>query len=263
MSNALTNDMRKQLQELQQQHEQGLMDSDTLSDLLSMLIAEELSKPDTEINTAWLNACADLMADVDREKTQFLPDRMEESKSELRSSLRAKKATAWRGIWIAACLVLAVGIAFALMPLRGGMNDSFMENAVAGDKRDELATPTFEPERISALLGYMPPIPEWLPDGWKYSGYQAFDGASEQCVILHYSKDDEVSPLVYTYMRTNAVPVPVGENRQQITLENGVSVDFHEEDDMLSASWATGHDAFSVAGPVSEEELIQIIQRVQ
>lgn len=262
MSDALTNDMRKQLQELQQQYEQSLIDSDTLSDLLSMLVEEELSKPDTEINTAWLNACTDLMADIDCEKMQFQPDRMEESKRQLRSRLQMKKATVWRSILVAACLVLAVGIAFALAPLRRGMNDPLMENAIAGDKRDGLVAPTFDPERISAFLGYMPPIPEWLPDGWKYSGYQAFDGASGQRIILTYDKDGGNSSLVYTYMRTDNTPELIGENRQQITLENGLVVDLHRENDTLTASWATDQEVFSVRGPVSEDELFQMIQRI-
>lgn len=262
MSDALTNDMRKQLQELQQQYEQSLIDSDTLSDLLSMLVEEELSKPDTEINTAWLNACTDLMADIDREKTQFQLDRMEESKRELHSRLSTKKATVWRGILVAACLVLAVGIAFAFAPFRHGMNDSIMENAIAGDKRDGLVAPTFEPDRISVFLGFMPPIPEWLPDGWKYSGYQAFDEASRQSVILTYDKDGETSSLVYTYMRTDNTPELIGDNRQQIILENGTVVDLYRENGMITASWANDQEAFFVAGSISEDDLFQMIQRI-
>lgn len=262
MSDVLTNDMRKQMQELQQQYEQGLIDSDTLSDLLSMLVEEELSKPDTEINTAWLNACTDLMADIDREKTQFQPDRMEESKRELHSRLSTKKATVWRGILVAACMVLTVGIAFAFASFRHGMNDPLMENAIAGDKQDGLVAPAFEPARISAFLGYMPPIPEWLPDGWKYSGYQAFDGASGQRIILTYDKDAETSSLVYTYMKMDNTPELIGENRQQIILENGLVVDLYRENDMFTASWVTGQEIFSVMGPVGKDELFQMIQRI-
>ncbi len=85
MVNGLTAQMQQDLAVLMEQLKQGKITKENLSDRMELELYRELAKPAEEINNAWIDTCADLMAYAEKKQLATWPDEHEKLDRRIRS----------------------------------------------------------------------------------------------------------------------------------------------------------------------------------
>ena len=284
----LTARMKRELAEIREQYSQGRMDAGTVAALAEMAIDAELEKPDGEINSAWLDACAELMDDVNRESLALLPERQEDTWQSIHEEIKRlekRHGAAWMkpALRVAACLVLLLGLSLIIprswirgLQAQDGQTHrpgSYETILVTEAKAEDTPVPppamcqTTDASEIVSYLGFMPAMPAWVPDGWHVQTYTAERKDGEWSFSAYYAKAGEEAPLRYDVIWRDAADslssdLPQDESGAHVTLDSGLTVCLTTGADQPLAVWTADNRVIRYAGPLTEEELIQSVMSI-
>ncbi len=298
MKKQLDDKLQRKLQELKACCEKGEMDAEEIHDLLDMEIMVELAKPAEEINCAWVEACADLMADVDKECLAAQPDAPETQNQPLgcpspkrkrRHLLPFRLLGRWAlptlgklGIAAFACLVLVGSLLnwswlYTEQSADGqeyyirGRKFKVMEGgeARAADSSlevEECVTQDFN--ELCEFLGFTPALPTWVPEGWELTEYYGcYTGRAYDYEVL-YEKPGIRNIMRYSFMYSSNPEYEaitffqdgVGHYRR---LANGKEVYILTNVGDVGAVWHTNNTVEFLAGTISEEEVIKMVESIK
>lgn len=276
----LTEKMKQQLADLRQRFEKGELTGDELSTLMLQAIETETEKPSEDINDAWLTACSELMAYVDRDKLAQLPDCSEQIRSELVATIRKeqktqKKRIVYHATVAAACLLLVfVGFSYSrqwfratLTPdeqvytLSGQQVEISTTNQAAADSDEawrECETTNFQ--ELCDFLGATPQVPTWVPEGWKLNGYYASTDSGSRSITVVYEKADEKYCLMYDYTQaedisTISVDFYQDGTGKNVRLDNGMDIYLTTNTGDPVAVWTTASTYACATGPITVDDL--------
>lgn len=279
----LTLQMRQELADIRERYAHGLIDAETVAELAETAIDAELGKPDEAINSAWLDACAELLDDVYKEKLVQFPDHREDTWQAIHegiSRLEKQHHAVWfrPALRVAACLALILGLSAALPLswLRGSQTEdgqahrpaSYETILVTEAKAEDTPLPppasyqTTDFAEVSAFLGRTPPMPAWLPDEWSLQTYTAERGDQERHFSACYAKAGEEATLRYevTWPDEFSSELPAG---KEITLAQGQTIHLSENGDQLLAVWTADGYAIRYSGPLTEADMLQSILSIR
>lgn len=289
--------LQQKLQELKSCYEKGELDAEEIHDLLDIEIMVELAKPAEEINSAWVDACADLMAYADKEQLATSDEH-----KKLVQPLRgiSSKPRRWHmptfqlpgrwalttfcklGIGVFTCLLLVGGV-LRWSWLYSSQSDDGQEYYIRGEQfevmeggearaddpnlqKEECVTQDFN--ELCEFLGFTPAMPTWAPEGWEITEYYGcFIGRSCDYEVL-YEKLGVENVLRYSYSK-KATPEHsavtffqdgVGHNRK---LANRKEVYILTNSGDVVAVWHTNNTIENLGGPISEEEVVKMVESIQ
>lgn len=288
MIDGLTLQMQQNLATLKEQFESGEITKEVLSNKMERAIYKELAKPAEEINNAWLDACADLMAYADHKQIAQWPDEKEAMKATIQRKLRRKQHSkpSWAlrpAICTAACIVLMMtGITLSwrwfrpsqsideqVYTLTGQQMEIGTDNSAAADEGDELKKcETTDFQELCSFLGYTPMVPTWTPEGWKLKHYYAAVDHENLEITVSYEKADEEYILSYAYIQADDISAISADFYQDITgkymkIKEDFEIYLTTNIDKPVAVWSTSNTFSSATGPISEEELKTFILGIQ
>lgn len=288
MIDGLTLQMQQNLAALKEQFESGEITKEVLSNKMEGAIYKELAKPAEEINNAWLDACADLMAYADHEQIAQWPDEKEAMKATIQRKLHRKQHSkpSWArrpAICAVACIVLMMtGITLSwswfrpsqsideqVYTLTGQQVEIGTENNAIADASTEFREcETTDFQELCDFLGYVPQVPTWVPDGWKLSSYYASMNHKSVEITAAYEKSDEEYLLVYDYLQTEDVAAVSADYYQDKTgeyvkLNGNLELYLATNIDKPVAVWTTADTFSSVTGPISVEDIEALILNIQ
>ena len=286
MGKTLAPSMPLKLEELREQLTKGEISREEISDILELAIYAEASKSDADINGAWLDACAQLMLEVDKEEVSSLSKHSETTWRAIRAEIHEeKRQIRWLkpALRIAACLVLFFGIRIIahFTWFQGSQlqeeqmyfvegHEVSLENEANADEvsgsMSECVTDDFS--ELCGFLGYIPSLPTWIPDGWQLVEYFVNRDEIGQMLAVSYKKSDEQYLLSYVQewvyeLDALAISIPQDGAGYYTTLDNGLHVYITTNMDRPVAVWTTERSCITVSGPITNEDLTRIILSIQ
>lgn len=287
MANSLAFNQYAQLEELKEMYNKAEMSNKEISDILELLILVELRKPDQDINNKWIDECITLMKEVDNVEIANMSKRAENARQSILSITPPHKRREL--IWIkavsciAACIVLIFGIGLIghFTWIKGIQTQDTQVYFVEGHEitlgneanADDVSTRIGECEtgdfdEFCTFLGFAPPQPTWLPEGWEIWDYYAFVDECDQFYAVTYAKEGEQYHLTYIHetaddVETLAISIPQDGTGNYVTLDNGLNIYLTMNVDRPVAVWTTTNGCSNISGPVTTEELIKIISSIQ
>jgi len=280
-----------ELDKLQKAYEQGELSQQDANKRLAHAIEQELDKPDQEIDNAWINACADMIAYVNQEEIAEIPDQKEETWKAIQMQILkmqpAPKSHTYRPLkliaGIAACLMLTMtSVSYSWQWFQPSQSADEQVYSISGQKiqinteSNAIAEPgntvkechTTNLQEFINFLGYVPSLPSWLPDGWIPNEYNAYSDVEGNNITVVYTKENEDSILMfdlsYTYdVSTFFSDYYQDEQGQYVSLRDGLEVYITTNAGHMLATWNNGSSVASVSGPISFSELKEIILSIK
>lgn len=278
----------QELEELRENYEKGRIDRETVSDLMEMSIDAELTKSDEEIDNAWLNACIDLMAYVDRTELEQTAEQHETTWKVVQASIRKERwkkhsRTIGRVACAVACAVLIItGASISLRWFRPSQSIDEQVYTLTGEEiqlgTDQTATAAQEDtplechttslQELCDFIGHIPPTPSWTPEGWTLKEYAASSNETMQNVTMIYEKAGTSYILAYDFTQTDDVDSLSTDYYQDdageyIQLRDDLCVYLATNMDQPCAVWSTTNSISSASGPITQEELITFILSIR
>lgn len=286
MGKALAPSMPLKLEELWELFRKGEISREEISDILELAIYAEASKSDADINGAWLDACAQLMLEVDKEEVSNLSERSETTWRAIKAEIQEEQhQIKWLmpALRIAACLIIMLGIGTIahftwISGIQTQEEQVYLvrghEVSIGNEANADEATATIGECRTSDFsefcdfLGYVPSLPTWLPDGWHVVEYTVIRDELGQLLNVPYRKSDEVYLLSYSQewlynVNELAINIPQDSAGQHMKLDNGLEIYLTTNVDRPVAVWTTDDSCITVSGPITTDELISLILSIQ
>ena len=281
------------LDEIRKQYEEGEISQEESTQLILAEIEKEVNKPDIEIEDAWIEACyICLNCDIGKENDDWPDNRRENWQSVRKSIIQEKRKRNMLQFIRVACIAACF---FSFLFLIGGLSISWttlfhlqsadeQEYHIIGDKKqiafdndakahdDELQIKECTTSDFSVLcefLGFRPPMPTWLPEGgWMLMEYYGtFIGDSYSYGVV-YEKVNEKYILGYNFTYEDkpeyiaAVYAQDGEG-DYIEVKNGFEIYITTNNGKTVAIWHDNTTMADLGGPISEEDVIQMIESIQ
>lgn len=291
--NELTAAHGEELERLRQAYERGEISQIAANERLAQTIDQELAKPDQEIDNAYLNACAELIAEINREEMARIPDGEEASWKAIQTQIRSKRrrvacrAPQWviRAVGMAACLALFLltSVSYSWKWLEPVQSEDGQEYYLRGREvkilegteakaynssleMRECLTQNFN--ELCEFLGYTPAMPTWVPEGWEVTEYYGNQRDYRYDYEVVYEKPGVKYIMRYSFSYTTMpeyVSITlfqdgVGDYRR---LANGKEVYLYTNAGSRGAIWHTDCTIEFVDGPISEEELIKMVESIK
>lgn len=284
----ISTEKNRKLDELRDQYERGEIDRETISDLLEILIMAEISKPDEEIDGAWLDACSELMVEVDKEELFEQQKRAEETWQAIQERFHSRVRPHWsnqvKGIMrVVACLIVLLGVGTIghIAWIQGKQLHDGQVYRVEGHvveignlaDADEIESESLQCQTenftdVCKFFETTPLVPTWLPDGWTIHQYSATKSTAHQALSVVYEKEGEEKLLGFHMDRVHDISlfsadIPQDNPGSSIILDKGTTVYITKNNDIPTAVWVDGDATFVLSGPISEEDLVQMILSIQ
>ena len=285
MKMMLNEKQQGKLDELRLQLTKGELSHADVSDLLELEIYTELTQHGQQADNNWLNACSEMMEEVDKEQAAILPDHSKQNWQAIRSTMGTKKNLhfPWKRFTVAvACIAIVfLGVSFSTSWYQGTHSDdgqiydltgqkpeiSNEQSAIAtgNDTLQELETVDYD--EVVAFLGTTPPVPAWWPEAWEAEPYYVTAINGSWNLSIYYSSPKAKTMLAYVCgYATNPSMVSIGfpqdAEGQSKVLGNGKKVYFSTNAGDTIAVWQENDLYFSISGPITVDEIVAMIYSV-
>ncbi len=290
---SLSDQKAQYLERLRQQFDQGILSKEDLDRLMLEAIEKESMKK--EADYAWVEACCQLMQNTDSEDAlpKDWPDHRQAiwaniqaamEKEEGKEKVTALKPSKWlKVLTAAACIALAVGgITLSVSwyqgvqteggqtyELRGQKIDvSEGSQAVAASNDDLQEVETTDLSEMISFLGFTPPLPTWIPDGWAIEEYYAYTIGGDWYASVSFVKDgiDNVLSYSCTYAADPSTVIttfPQDGVGEYVPLVSGETVYFSTNIEDTIAIWQKQNQYMFIAGSISRNEIVEMIENIQ
>lgn len=282
---------KKTLDTLEYMTREGHLSAEKLEMMMDKLIDTELEKPGTDVDVAFIVAAEEMLSRVNAKKAQDMKSNKCKNLRAIKKRIREKEGKASRVpfplkvICVTAC-VLAVTFAVSLLlpikqintyitpdeqqyVVRGEkMSNELIAQAMAECNSDDLLhlqTSSFN--EVCDFLGFVPDVPQYVPDGWNLSEYSIYLSVDNYFFAVFFENSDHAHLLSYNAVASDDVELIGSEYEQNeigvvIKLSNGMSAYMSHNTDDLRIDWHDGFVLFNVYGPVTEDEAMKIINSI-
>lgn len=121
-------------------------------------------------------------------------------------------------------------------------------------------------EDLPGILGFDPPYPHWLPEGWEPEEFSATVSRFSSDVHMVYQKAGQRVLLRYTLMKysdVEAASMGIEQDKTGDTRRWGdASVYLTTNGDSLIAVWLEDNVCYMLSGPISEEQMKEIFESI-
>lgn len=290
---SLSDQKAQYLKQLRQQYDQGTLSKEDLDRLMLEAIEQESMKK--EADYAWVDACCQLMQDTEQEDAlpEDWPDHRQTIWENIQAAMEKEEGKEkdaslrhirWKKVLVAAaCLAVVIGgitLSFSwyegvqteegqTYELRGQTVEvgNGQQATAAGDDTFQDLT-TDELSKMTAFLGFTPPLPTWVPDGWELEEYDAYTINGDWEVSVFYTAEGIDTSLSYTCSyaadpRTVIAGFPQDGVGEYVTLAGGETVYFSTNIEDTIAIWQQQNQYMFISGPISRNEIIEMIDSIQ
>ncbi len=290
---SLSDQKAQYLERLRQQYDQGTLSKEELDRLMMEAIEAESMKK--EADYAWVDACCQLMQDTEPEHAlpEDWPDHQQAIWENIRSAMEKEdekgkvttlKPSRWfKVLAVAACLAFIVGgITLSFSWYQGVQTEEGQTYELHGQKMEvgngQYATAagdgtlqdvtTDDLSEMISFLGFAPPLPTYVPAGWELEEYDAFTIYGDWEVSVFYIAEGSETSLSYTCSyaadpSTVIVGFPQDGEGEYVTLASGITVYFSTNIEDTIAIWQKPNQYMFISGPVSRDEIIEMIDSIQ
>ena len=254
---------------------------------LEFAIEREYKKSPEEIRHGFIDTCEDLLYALNSPEEYM--SRAETSKRQLEEKLfRAEKSRAF-GKRLALIVSVAIVLVVGMIALDGtiyrewltGESTEDMQqyevtrhvvdpnliekgNAIPDQEFREINTPNLD--EALEVLTYEPLLPEWYPDGWEVHEYYASaDGSFEWFFVVLVSQNAKgvLKYEVTRYIDAEFANESIEQNEHgSYSICNGWDVYFTKNMERSVAVWIDATTVFHVHGPISQDDVIKIIESI-
>ena len=290
---SLSDQKAQYLKQLRQQYDQGTLSKEDLDRLMLEAIEQESMKK--EADYAWVDACCQLMQDTEQEDAlpEDWPDHRQTIWENIQAAMEKEEGKEkdaslrhirWKKVLVAAaCLAVVIGgitLSFSwyegvqtedgqTYELRGQTVEvgNGQQATAAGDDTFQDLT-TDELSEMTAFLGFTPPLPTWVPDGWELEEYDAYTINGDWEVSVFYLAEGIDTSLSYTCSyaadpSTVIAGFPQDGVGEYVTLASGETVYFSTNIEDTIAIWQQQNQYMFIGGPISRDEIIKMIAGIQ
>ena len=261
------------------------MTADEISSYLSQVIQAEMKKPLAEMDEALVKECENILwqlnSDMDyvshaNESKKEVMDKLSGNQQHKFFSNRATVAVC--AALVLVCLVGLVDAAFHFEWLTGSstkdeqqyvingvtVDPKFVVNGNAEDSNNAYARlDTSDMDEVTALLGYTPDTPTWMPDGLSLDHYVVVVFQNETHFAALYVNGDNTKHFIYSIEKFNS-PENAYTYFEQNCEGKTVSIDgFHDlyvfkNTEYQCCVWISDLSVYALDGRLTEDEIIKI-----
>lgn len=258
---------------------------------LNAFLDYETSKSAEEIDAGMVSACTDLLWELHAQETAQLPDHKDAQRAKLKAYLaktKPKSVKATRTIRIvvatAAVFVLAM-VGEALLSrqwlqstqspdeqqlvLQGKVVDpGLIEQVNASQAGGAQEVNTKSLAEVEAFLGFAPPSPTVIPDGWVLQSYTTARSSNAVHFLASFEREGEVKLLTFSfdrYLNAEFARAEIEQNKRGLLtkLRNGQEVYVTTNIDNSVCMRVDGLDVYFLAGPIDTEIMLEIAESIQ
>jgi len=271
--------------------EKGMLTCEQIRRAMRSEIDNELRKPAGEIDMEHVNACESLLEYLSKEKLKRAESHFEQNRTAIRKKLRrvsnpAGRRTMLRLALATVCLLMLFPLADVLLISRrvdthyssdqeqliyeGTLVSNGLDRQAVADDIFTESIPrldTLDLGEVISFLGFEPEQPAWVPAGWNLDKYT--------CFITNESKEFHVSYVNAAHEHDLTFEIDYFTKLESLRHEieqNPVSGEIQEigekkvyfssnMDDHFAIWYDDAYWAF-LSGPISEKELIKIIESI-
>ena len=269
--------------------EEGGFGKDELVQRLNALVDRELSQTDRPADMELIQACQDILYRLHHQGTVYMSNRAA-SLATARKKLRKQRfsiPSISPAARVAAVLLILFGggLLFDLFIsgdyLFGMPTPDEQQYIIAGTEVDGIVAQEVEAEQNAGMkilstssweaaidaYGSAPPVPEWLPEGWDPLDYYVVVSKRAARLNIQYKKSDEREYIKYSitrYIDAESAQKEFEQNSTGLKLQiNGNSVYLTVNTGSCVAVWLVNNTCYSVTGPISENDISQIIESIR
>lgn len=269
--------------------EEGGFGKDELVQRLNALVDRELSQTDRPADMELIQACQDILYRLHHQGTVYMSNRaasLATARKKLRKQRFSLPAISPAARVAAVLLILfGGGLLFDLFIsgdyLFGMPTPDEQQYIIAGTEVDGIVAQEVEAEQNAGMkilttssweaaidaYGSAPPIPEWLPEGWDPLDYYVVVSKRAARLNIQYEKSDEREYIKYSitrYIDAESAQKEYEQNSTGLKLQiNGNSVYLTVNTGSCVAVWLVNNTCYSVTGPISENDISQIIESIR
>lgn len=275
------------LDAIRQKISSGELTLEEMNRRLTQAIDAEIMKPPVEMDIAFLKSCQDLQYALNN-STEYVSKAPQYAK-ELREYTEKKKPA----ISMPKRLGAAIGIAaslFVLLIVGDGIlhrewltgdstpdqqqyvieghvvDPGLVTSGSANPSAEEQSLTTTSIEEVEGFMGFAPPQPTWLPEGWALKEYRCYKFPNMQWVSSAYENDNESYQTIIDVKTFHDAESAIGEMEQNahgnIHVINGNEVYCSVNHDMTTAVWLVDTTSYIVLTPLSEKETLKLIESI-
>ena len=267
----------------------GELTKEMIERRLNATIDAELRKTDSPVDMELINACQGLLWEINMHGEPYHSNKKQSLaalKEKLAKTERVKKRKG-RALSIAMASFLLISGSFVVDAV---LHRQWLEGEQAPDEQQYIISgqennpglltesqagnapktypqsiTTTSLEEVVSILGYTPLMPAWLPDGWMIESYYIRVGDTT-VFRIRYHNEREVELLrfsisVYPDIESASIAFEQEKAGDEIIC-NGWSVYLAENLGSPVAIWQDKSACYSLAGAISKEEVLDIIQSI-
>jgi len=268
----------------------GGFERDELVQHLNALVDRELSQNDHPADMVLVEACQDMLYRLHHHGevyTSHCADSLAKAKAKAKRHSHKSVTFPFRPvIRVVAVFVLLVitcmgyDLIFRGKRLSAVSTPDEQQYVVDGNKNEGLlivesnADSNLKPRTVSTteldeaieVLGYTPKLPTWLPDGWYACDY--FVVVSKQTTTFRAQYCCDGINDYIKYIRTSYHDADIAQARIEqdkagtVYSVNGNNVYVTQNIDSTVATWLSNSTCYTVLGPISETELMHIVESI-
>lgn len=266
----------------------GTLDAETIHQTMLDEISKELDKPLKEVDMDYVNACDKLLELLNRDRAARVESLYASNLVAIRKKLHRferHKATRPVRACIAGCLTVLLifgGLLLSWNNLDVTLSPDAEQLIIQGTEgsdvivsyadEDYASIPpgnydTGSLEEAVSLYGAEAMIPTWLPEGWQEQQYSVDVIDAYRTINIIYQSDVTDGVLVFQQTMNRNIgllrtEIEQNEYGRRVSTENGLTVYIAENYDMLTASWFVNGVQCTLAGPITEDELLKCIDSI-
>ena len=276
---------RKKIDAIKETIRNRKMTADEISSYLSQVIQAEMKKPLAEMDEALVKECENILwqlnSDMDyvshaNESKKEVMDKLSGNQQHKFFSRRATVVVC--AALVLVCLVGLIDAAFHFEWLTGSstkdeqqyvingvtVDPKLVVNGNAEDSNNTYARlDTSDMDEVTALLGYTPDTPTWMPDGLSLDHYVVVVFQNETHFAALYVNGDNTKHFIYSIEKFNS-PENAYTYFEQNCEGKTVSIDgFHDlyvfkNTEYQCCVWISDLSVYALDGRLTEDEIIKI-----
>lgn len=255
---------------------------------LANAVDKELEKAPEDIRESFITTCEDLMYAINNKDAYV--SQAQSSRKELEGKLEKKRRRGSMSKRILAVAGIAAMLVIGVIIVDGALHREWLEGnstqdqqqfevignvvdpglvddgyAGVSDETREINTASFD-EAVE-VLGFDPPVPTWLPDGWVIETHYAFAEEGYARFSIDMVSETGSRKLKYEirkYSDVETARYSFEQNEHGSKVQsNGSDIYWTENFERVTAIWLDGDMSYALHGAVSRSELIRIINSIE
>lgn len=279
------------VEEIRRRISEGELTAQQIHDILISEIENELNRPTKEVNMAYVKICEELLSSLGADDEPLVDQYYISNRRSIQKVLEKSHFPRRRlpESKMAAVFCLTAAMLFVVVLIPNGRieitpsNDdeqyiiqghSIQSNsnglANAGPALDHLGSyDTTNWQEVVYLMGGIPQIPQWLPEGWNTIRYSVDLTDSFSALEIKYGNskrsDEWISYTNYVYFSIDNIynAVEKDENETKVLLNNGKTVYVFGNLDTQNIMWTEGQSEFNLSGNIENTYLLQMAESVR